>query len=152
MKKKYVVTLTDEERRSLRGLVSSGKGAARKLTHARILLKADSGKGGPAWTDAAIRAGVDVGAATVERVRKRFVEEGLEAALVPRQSSRSYERKLDGDGEAHLIALACGESPAGRSRWTLRLLADQIVALGYVDALSKDTVRRVLKKTSSSLG
>jgi transposase len=152
MKKKYVVTLRDEERRSLRGLVSSGKGAARKLTHARILLKADSSKGGPGWTDAAISAGVDVGAATVERVRRRFVEEGLEAALVPRKSSRSYERKLDGDGEAHLIALACGESPAGRSRWTLRLLADQIVALGYVDALSKDTVRRVLKKTSSSLG
>ena len=152
MKKKYVVTLTDEERRSLRGLVSSGKGAGRKLTHARILLKADSGKGGPGWTDAAISTGVDVGAATVERVRERFVEKGLEAALVPRKSSRSYERKLDGDGEAHLIALACGESPAGRSRWTLRLLADQIVALGYVDALSKDTVRRVLKKTSSSLG
>ncbi len=152
MKKKYVVTLTDEERRSLRGLVSSGKGAARKLAHARILLKAASSKGGPGWTDAAISVGLDVGAATVERVRKRFVEEGLEAALVPRKSSRNYERKLDGDGEAHLIALACSESPTGRSRWTLRLLAERIVALGYVDALSKDTVRRVLKKTNSNRG
>ena len=152
MKKKYVVTLTAEERRSLRSLVSSGKGAARKLTHARILLKADSSKGGAGWTDAAISAGVDVGRATVERIRQRFVEEGLEASLVPRKSSRNYERKLDGDGEAHLIALACGESPSGRSRWTLRLLAERFVALGYVDALSKDTVHRVLKKTNSSLG
>jgi transposase len=152
MKKRYVVALTDEERRSLRAWVSAGKGAARKLTHARILLKADSGPDGPGWTDGAISAGLDIGAATVERVRKRFVEEGLEAALVPRKSSRNYERKLDGAGEAHLIALACSESPSGRSRWTLRLLAERFVALGYVDTLSKDTVRRVLKKTSSSRG
>lgn len=152
MKKRYVVALTDEERRSLRALVSAGKGAARKLTHARILLKADSGQDGPGWTDGATGAGLDIGVATVERVRKRFVEEGLEAALVPRKSSRHYERKLDGAGEAHLIALACSESPSGRSRWTLRLLAERFVALGYVDTLSKDTVRRVLKKTSSSHG
>jgi transposase len=152
MKKRYVVTLTDEERRSLRGLVSSGKGAARKLTHARILLKADSSEGGPSWTNAAISEGMDVGTATVERVRKRFVEEGLEAALVPAKSNRVYERKLDGDGEAHLIALACSESPEGRNRWTLELLADRMVALGQVDSLSYQTVRRVLKKTNSSLG
>ena len=152
MKKKYIVTLTDEERRSLRTLVSCGKGAARKLTHARILLKADAGRGGFGWTDAAISEGVDVGTATVERVRKRFVEEGLEAALVPAKSNRVYERKLDGDGEAHLIALTCSESPPGRSRWTLRLAADRMVALGYVESLSKDTVHRVLKKTRSSLG
>ena len=152
MKKRYVVMLTDEERRSLRRLVSSGKGAARKLTHARILLKADAGRGGPDWTDAAISEGVDVGTATVERVRKRFVEEGFEAALVPAKSNRIYERKLDGDGEAHLIALACSESPEGRHRWTLELLADRMVALGHVDALSYQTVRRVLKKTNSSLG
>ena len=151
MKKRYVVTLTDEERRSLRALVSSGKGAARKLTHARILLKADAGRG-LGWTDAAISEGVDVGTATVERVRKRFVEEGLEAALVPAKSSRVYERKLDGDGEAHLIALACSESPEGRHRWTLELLADRMVGLGHVDSLSYQTVRRVLKKTNSSLG
>ncbi len=152
MKKRYVVTLTDEERRSLRSLVSSGKGAARKLTHARILLKADAGRGGSGWKDAAISEGVDVGTATVERVRKRFVEEGLEAALVPVKSNRVYERKLDGDDEAHLIALACGESPEGRNRWTLELLADQMVALRQMDSLSYQTVRRVLKKTRLSLG
>ena len=152
MKKRYVVTLTDEERRSLRALVSSGKGAARKLTHARILLKSDAGPGGQGWTDAAISEGVDVGRATVERVRKRFVEEGLDAALVPAKSNRVYRRKLDGDGEAHLVALACSESPEGRNRWTLRLLAGRMVALGYVDGLSYETVRGVLKKTSLSLG
>jgi len=152
MKKSYVVTLTDEERRSLRALVSSGKGAARKLTHARILLKADASAGGPDWTDAAISEGVEVGTATVERVRQRFVEDGLEAALVPSKPDRIYERKLDGDGEAHLIALACSESPEGRSRWTLELLADRMVALGHVESLSYQTVRRVLKKTRSSLG
>ena len=152
MKKRYLVTLTDEERRSLRTLVSSGKGAARKLTHARILLKADASAGGPNWTDAAISEGVEVGTATVERVRQRFVEEGLEAALIPSKPDRIYERKLDGDGEAHLIALACSESPEGRSRWTLELLADRMVALGHVESLSYQTVRRVLKKTRSSLG
>lgn len=152
MKKRYVVTLTEEERGLLRGLVSSGKGSARKLTHARILLKADASPGGPSWTDAAISEGVEVGTATVERVRERFVEEGLEAALVPRKPDRIYERKLDGDGEAHLIALACSESPEGRNRWTLELLADRMVALGHVDSLSYQTVRRVLKKTRSSLG
>ena len=132
----------------MRRLVSSGKGAARKLTHARILLKADTGRGGPGWTGAAISEGVDVGTATVERVRKRFVEEGLEAALVPAKSHRVYERKLDGDGEAHLIALACSDPPTGRRRWTLRLLAGRMVALEYVDGLSYETVRGVLKKTS----
>lgn len=152
MQKRFVVTLTDEERRSLRALVSSGKGAARKLMHARILLKADASAGGPNWTDAAISEGVEVGTATVERVRQRFVEQGLEAALVPSKPDRIYERKLDGDGEAHLIALACSESPEGRSRWTLELLADRMVALGHVESLSYQTVRRVLKKTRSSLG
>lgn len=152
MLKRFVVTLTDEERRSLRTLVSTGKGAARTLIHARILLKADASVGGPHWTDAAISEGVEVGTATVERVRQRFVEEGLEAALVPIKPNRIYERKLDGDGEAHLIALACSESPEGRSRWTLELLADRMVTLGHVESLSYQTVRRVLKKTRSSLG
>jgi transposase len=152
MKKKYIVTLTDEERQTLRELISSGKGAARKLTHARILLKADRGEGGPSWNDARISRGLDVGTATVERVRKQFVTEGLKAALERRRPQRDYRRKLDGDDEAHLIALACSESPDGRSRWTLRLLADRMVALGYVEALSYQTVRRVLKKTNLSLG
>lgn len=152
MKKKYVVTLTEEERRMLRAMISQGKAAARKLTHARILLKADQGEGGPGWEDAAIAQGLEVGPATVERVRKQFVEEGLEAALDRRQPRRPYLHKLDGDGEAHLIALACSEAPEGRCRWTLRLLAERMVALEYVETLSKDTVHRTLKKTNSSLG
>ena len=152
MKKKYVVTLTEEERQLLRVMVSRGKAAARKLMHARILLKADSGEGGPGWEDAQITEGLDVGRATVERVRKEFVEDGLEAALERRKPNRQYRRKLDGDGEAHLIALACGQAPQGRSRWTLRLLADRMVALEHVDHLSYETVRDVLKKMNLSLG
>jgi transposase len=152
MKKKYVVTLTEEERQMLREMVSRGKSAARKLTHARVLLKADQREGGPSWEDAAIAQGLEVGRATVERVRKRFVEEGLEAVLDRRRSQRQYQHRLDGDGEAHLIALACSEAPEGRSRWTLRLLANRMVALEYVQKLSKDTVHRTLKKTNLSLG
>jgi transposase len=148
MKKKYVVTLTDEERQMLRAMISRGKAAARKLTHARILLKADQSSGGPGLDDATIGEQVQAGRATVERMRKRFIEEGFESALEPHKPRRTYLRKLDGDGEAHLIALACGEAPEGRSRWTLRLLADRMVALEYVDELSYETVRQVLKKTS----
>lgn len=152
MRKMYVVTLTSEERAMLRELISSGKAAARKISHARILLKADSNEGGSGWNDAAISQALDVGTATVERVRKRFVEEGLDAALGRRKPRREYKQKLDGDGEAHLIALACSESPEGFARWTLRLLADRMVALEYIDELSYQTVRRVLKKTNLSLG
>jgi len=152
MKKKYIVTLTQEERRMLQAMLSKGKAAARKLMHARILLKADAGSGGPEWTDDQIAEGLEVGRATVERVRKAFVEEGLEAALVRRKPRRQYQRKLDGDGEAHLIALACSQAPEGRSRWTLRLLADRMVQLEQVDHLSHETVRKVLKKTNLSLG
>jgi transposase len=152
MKKKYIVTLTDEERRMLQEMLSRGKAAARKLTHARILLKADAADGGPDWNDEAIAEGLEVGRATVERVRKEFVEEGLEAALERRQPRRQYQRKLDGDGEAHLVALACQNPPEGRSRWTLQLLADRMVELQYVEEISYQTVRRTLKKTNSSLG
>jgi len=152
MRKIYIVTLTNEERKALHELISSGKAAARKLSHARILLKADSSEGSPGWNDTTISQALDVGTATVERVRKRFVEEGLEASLGRRRPRREYKRKLDGDGEAHLIALACSESPQGYARWTLRLLADRMVALGYIDELSYQTVRRVLKKTNLSLG
>ncbi len=120
--------------------------------HARILLMADVSPDGPGWKDDAIAEGLDVGRATVERIRKRFVEEGLPAALERRKSRRQYQRALDGDGEAHLVALACRKPPEGRSRWTLRLLADQMVALDYIDQLSYQTVRRTLKKTNSSLG
>jgi len=152
MKKKYIVTLTQEERQELQTMLSKGRAAARKLTHARILLKADASEGGPAWNDDAIAEGLEVGRATVERVRKQFIKEGFEAALDRRKPRRKYQRKLDGDGEAHLIALACGEAPEGRSRWTLRLLADRMVQLEQVDHLSHETVRQVLKKTNSSLG
>ena len=152
MKKKYIVTLTQEERRMLREMLSRGKAAARKLTHARILLKADASQRAPALDDAAIAQAVEAGRATVERVRKEFMEEGLDAALERRKPRRQYRRKLDGDGEAHLIALACSKAPEGRSRWTLRLLADRMVALEQVDHLSYETVRAVLKKTSLSLG
>jgi transposase len=152
MKKKYIVTLTDEERRMLQEMLRRGKAAARKLTHARILLKADAADGGPDWNDAAIAEGLEVGRATVERVRKEFVEEGLEAALERRKPRRVYRRKLDGDGEAHLVALACQKPPEGRSRWTLQLLADRMVELKYVEEISYQTVRRTLKKTNSSLG
>jgi transposase len=150
--KKYVVTLTDEEREMLQAMLSRGKTAARKLTRARILLKADVAGDGPGWKDDQIAEALEVGRATIERVRKQFVEEGLEAALERRPSRREYRCKLDGDGEAHLIALACQEPPEGRSRWTLQLLADRMVALEYVDELSYQTVRRTLKKTRSSLG
>jgi transposase len=152
MKKKYIVTLTQEERGMLQALVSRGKAAARKLVHARILLKADSGEGGPGWSDDQIAEGLDLGRATAERVRKEFVEEGLKVALERRKPRRRYDRALDGDGEAHLIALSCQKPPEGRSRWTLRLLADRMVALEYVQAVSYETVHRVLKKTNLSLG
>ena len=152
MKKKYIVTLTQEERQTLQAMLSKGKAAARKLMHARILLKADASPGGPAWNDDRIAEGLEVGRATVERVRKMFVEEGLDAALERRRPRRRYERILDGDGEARLIALACQKPPEGRARWTLRLLADRMVRLEYVDKVSKDTVARVLKKTNLSLG
>ena len=151
MKKKYVVTLTPEERQKLREMVSRGK-AARKLVHARILLKADAAAGGPDWQDQAIAEGLEVGRATVERVRQQFVEEGLAAALERRKPRREYPRKLDGDGEAHLIALTCSQAPEGHARWTLRLLAERMVVLEHVEAVSKNTVARVLKKTNSSRG
>lgn len=152
MRKKYIVTLTEEERRLLHTMLARGKAAARKLVHARILLKADGCSDGPNWSDDAIAEGLEVGRATVERVRKQFVEEGLDAALERRKPRREYRRTLDGDGEAHLVALACQQAPEGRSRWTLRLLADRMVQLEYVEQVSKDTVARVLKKTSLSLG
>jgi len=152
MKKKYIVTLTQEERRMLQAMLSKGKAAARKLMHARILLKADAGPGGPAWKDGRIADGLEVGTATIERIRKMFIQEGLTAALERRRPRRQYDRALDGDGEAHLVALTCQKPPEGRSRWTLRLLADRMVQLEYVEQLSKDTVARVLKKTNLSLG
>lgn len=152
MKKRYRVTLTASERVDLRKLVSVGKAGAQKLVRARILLLSDQAEGGSAKSDPEIVDALGCGRASVERVRKRFVEEGLEAALKPKPSLRVYERKLDGKTEAHLIALACGAPPEGRSRWTLRLLGDHMVALEHVESLSYETVRRTLKKTNLSLG
>lgn len=152
MKKKYIVTLTEVERKTLQAMLSRGKAASRKLVHARILLKADISPSGPGWNDDQIAEGLEVGRATVERVRKEFLEEGMEAALERRKTCRQYMRSLDGDGEAQLIALACQKAPEGRSRWTLRLLADRMVRLEHVEQLSYQTVRRTLKKTNLSLG
>ena len=142
----------ESERDELRKLVSVGKSAAQKLVRARILLLADQADGGSARSDPEIVEALGCGRASVERVRKRFVEDGLDAALNPKPSRRVYERKLDGQAEAHLIALACSAPPDGRARWTLRLLSDRMVVLEHVEAVSYETVRRVLKKTNSSRG
>src|SRR5918911_4726662 len=147
MAKKHRVTLTADERDELERLLARGKADVRKIKHAQILLKADEAEGGPGWPDQRIAEALEVGIATVERVRRRFVEEGLASALSPyRGGKRIYERKLDGAQEAHLIALACSAPPDGQARWTLRLLAQRMVELAYVDTLSYETVRQTLKK------
>jgi transposase len=149
MHKRYPVILTDTERDHLKHLIATGTESARKLTHARILLKADQGPGGPAWTDEAIAEAVEVSQPTVSRIRQQYVTAGLEAALNRRAPTREYVRKLDGAQEARLIALACSKPSEGVERWTLRLLADKLVELEVVDDISYQTVRRVLKKTNS---
>lgn len=147
--KRYIVRLCEKERKWLRSLISSGKGSARMFTRARILLKADVGKGAPGWRDTRISEALDVTVQTVERVRKQLVEEGLETVLRRRTYTQTVSRKkVDGDVEAHLIALACSKAPEGQSRWSLRLLADKLVELGYVESISYEAVRRTLKKTS----
>ncbi len=143
----YRVALTDEQRAHLRTLVGSGTAPARMLTRARILLKADHGEGGPGWADAAVAGALDVHPGTVQRVRRQFVTEGLEATLARQRPDRVYERALDGAQEAHLVALACAAPPEGHVRWSLRLLAGELVRLEVVDAISHETVRRTLKKT-----
>jgi transposase len=148
--KRYKVTLEPDERRDLEKLISRGKGAARRLAHGRILLHADQGEGRPGKTDAEIAEAVGVSVATIERVRQRFVEEGLETALSPRPPRRLYLRKLDGEAEARLIALACGPPPEGQARWTLRMLAERMVVLGHVETVSHETVRTTLQQTNSN--
>jgi hypothetical protein len=149
---KYAVTLTESERAGLRTLVGRGTAPARMLTRARVLLKSDQGEGGAAWADAAIAGALDLHPTTVARIRRQFVEEGLEAALARKRPDRVYERALDGAAEARLVAVACGAPPEGRERWTLRLLADELVRLEVVAAVSHETVRRTLKQTTSSRG
>ena len=150
---KFRVTLTDEERSLLRKMVSSGKGAARKLLHGRILLPAHASPEGIRYTDEAIAEALGVSLSTIHRVRQHFVEESFEAALNPRPPLRRPDKVIiNGEVEQHLIALACGEPPRGHGRWTVRLLADRLVELGYVARASRETVRQALKKTISSCG
>jgi transposase len=150
MHKKYLVKLTEEERQGLQTLVSQGRAAARKISRAWMLLKADAGLG-PGWSDEEIRTTFTVGLATIYRVRQTFVEEGLDAVLTRRPKSRHRLRKLDGEQEAHLIALACSKPPPGRRRWTLRLLAGKLVELGYTDHVCPETVRQTLKKRTEAV-
>jgi Homeodomain-like domain len=146
----YRIVLTEEQRAHLRTIVGSGIAPARMLTRARILLKADHGEGGPGWSDAAIAGALDVNPSTVLRVRRQFVTAGLEPTLARKRPDRVYERRLDGAQEAHLIALACSVPPDGQAQWSLRLLAGELVRLDVVEAISYETVRQALKKTSSS--
>ena len=149
MAKKYRVTLSDEERDELTALIRKGKAAARKLAHARVLLQIDESEFGSGSTDEQTAQALHLSTRTVERVRERFVEQGLAAALLPKPSTRRYERAFDGAQEARLIALACSAPPEGKSRWTLRLLAEQAVELRIVDTVSHESVRQTLKKTNS---
>ena len=143
---KYIVDLAEEEREQLVGFIAKGKSSARKLTRARIVLKAHEG-----LSDEAVVRALNVGMATVGRVRQRFVEEGLQGALNDKPRA-PRKRKLTGKQEAHLIAVACSKPPEGHARWTLRLLANQVVELGYAESMTHETVRRILKKTTSNRG
>jgi transposase len=146
------VSLTIQQRTQLQHLIAKGSAPARTLTHARVLLKADEALGGPAWTNAAIAQALEISELTVTRVRKRFVDGGLEAALHRKRQAKRKERKLNGAQEAHLIALACSDAPEGHDRWSLRLLAGKLVELGQVNEVSHETVRQVLKRGRSSPG
>lgn len=144
--KKYIVRLTNEEREELGRLVRTGKAAAQKIRRANILLKTDAN--GPGWTDQHIAEAFGCRVRTIEKLRQRCVEDGVETAVSGKPSSRTYARKLDGAGEARLIALACSEPPEGRARWTLHLLGDKLVELRIIDSISHETVRQTLKKTN----
>jgi transposase len=148
----YKVTLTNEERDQLTEMTRTGTHPARKIIHALILLNVDRGSHNESQINKDICKVLKIGMRTIDRVKKRFVEEGLEAALKMAPTSRVYDKLVDGDMEAHLIALACGEPPKGFARWSLRLLADKLVELRYTDGISYETVRRTLKKTNLSLG
>jgi transposase len=149
MYKRYVVRLAEEERGRLETLVRRGRAHTRKLLYARILLKADA-EGPDRWTDERIAQALEVSTATVARERRRYCEDGLEVALMPKKPGRPRRRVLDGRAEARLVALSCSSPPEGRERWSMRLLADRMVELGHVDAVSHETVRRTLKKTLPS--
>jgi hypothetical protein len=149
--KKYVVRLSTQEREQLEALVRKGKGPARRMLKARILLKADVSEGGPGWSDSKIIAALDTSASMLYRVRKQLVEEGFEMVLSRKQrATPAVARIFDGEKEAKLIALACSKPPKGRARWTLRLLENKVVELGIVDRASDSTIHRTLKKTGSN--
>jgi Homeodomain-like domain len=145
---KYKVTLTKQERQELLAMTRGGKHSSKKVIHALILLNCDEGKFSDKVKNEDITRVLKIGARTIDRVKKKFVEQGYEAALENSPTTRVYERKTDGDAEAHLIALSCSKPPKGFSRWSLRLLADKMVEMKYVEDISYETVRRVLKKTS----
>ncbi len=147
MPNKYIVRLTTSERMELQQRVNTGKAAAYKRRHAQILLKADVSEQGDGWNDAQISEAFDISIRTVERTRQRLVEQGLDAALNRARQTRARRRRLDGEQEAYLIALSCSEPPNGRARWTFQLLADKMVELKYVETVSDETIRQVLKKT-----
>lgn len=146
MRKKYVVRLSQAERETLEQTVKAGNISVRKLTHAWILLKSDTNEGGPSWSDKQICEAFDVSKVTVYQVRKAFVENGLEKAINRKKPEREYEHRVEGEAEAHLIALACSNAPNGQERWTLRLLQDRMIKLEYVEDISHETIRTTLKK------
>lgn len=152
MNQKYIVKLTDADREQLKALLSAGSERARTLTRARILLKSDMSEAGARWSYAQICEAFDVAEVTVSKVRKTYVEQGLEAAIRRKQPDREYVPRLDGKAEAHLVALACSAPPEGQVRWTLRLLQERLVQLQVVESVSHETVRQTLKKMSLSLG
>ena len=150
--KRYRVTLTSDERQALDQRLRAGRASAPSLTRARVLLKADAGPDGPAWTDTEIADAFDLNVSTIARIRRRFVEHGIEHTLTRRKGKRVYQRKLDGEQEARLVAVACSEPPSGHKRWTLRLLANTLVELDVVETVSYETVRQTLKQTFSNRG
>ena len=152
MKQKYIVKLTESERFKLKEMISSGETSARQIRRAYILLKSDSTEGGPNWKYQAICNAFDVSPLTVYNVRKNYIEYGLERAIFRKKPDRVYERRLDGEGEAHLIALTYDEPPDGFERWSLRLLKDRLIRMDVVENISHETVRQTLKKTSSNFG
>lgn len=150
---KYRFSLSQEERDELRAIVAKGKHNSQKVLNALILLNYDEDAPEPrTLSEQEIANVLKVSAMKIHRVKQRFVEEGLDVALNGRKGERTYKRKADGDFEAHLVALSCSEPPEGQAQWSLRLLADKVVELGYIESVSYETVRRVLKKTKSSLG
>lgn len=149
--KQYIVELTSEERKTLTDIIQAERMAAHKRRHARMLLKADQGREGPGWKDADVAGAFDCTIKSVERLRKRLVECGLDAAMEHGNRGAYRVKKLDGVAEAHLIATACSSAPEGRNRWTVRLLAEEMVSLGIVESCSKTTVHNTLKKTNLSL-